>query len=151
MKRIFAVSVLLSVGFCVCAAGAFAETGNSCWVKIPFAFYAGDKLMPAGKYLFDMPRMSGFASGTMLQVSSPDGVLSQYLFSMRVDGITWSNDYHIAFSRYGDAYFLSKVRNGELGAQIFRSRTEKKLSSEYAKGSPSVSTYEMVLTPSRTR
>jgi hypothetical protein len=151
MKRVLSVTILMSLFVFAGAVVASAETENTGLIKIPFAFHAGSRLMPAGDYRIEMPEMGGFATGTMLKISTPDGVICEHLFSMRIDGVTTDNDYHVTFSKYGDSYLLSKVRNSNLGAQLARSQSEKKMSHEFAKGSPSVSTHELILSPSRAK
>jgi hypothetical protein len=151
MKKTLVVLFSLSALVLGIAVAASAQPPNAVWVKIPFAFHAGDQLMPAGEYLVEMPKMGGFAAGTMLRVISQDGANCQTMLSQRIFGITTDTDFHITFTKYGDAYFLSKVRNSDLGAELARSRTEKKVAGEYTKAAGSAATLDLVVDFSRAK
>jgi hypothetical protein len=155
MRKALAVLVSMSAvifGFAIGAAAAgSADTSYSVMLKIPFAFYAGDTQFPAGNYWIEMPAPLGAATGTLLRVSSRDGANCLNMFTMRVDGVSNDTDYHVTFNKYGDAYFLSKVRNSDLGAQLTRSRSEKKVASEYSRTSGAVASVEVVAAPSRAK
>jgi hypothetical protein len=151
MKRALAVMLFLSAAAWSGAVGASAATDNAVVVTIPFAFYAGDQLLPAGRYLIETPLMGGYASGSMVRIGTQDGSMCRYLLSMPMAGATADSDYHVTFSKLGDAYFLSQVRNSVNGAQLFRSRSHRRLSKEYAQGSPSVSFVELIFAAPRAR
>jgi hypothetical protein len=134
MKRALIVLFLVSaltLGFAIGASAMSASTGL---IRIPFAFHAGDQLMPAGDYYFEMPMSGRFATGTLVKVYSQTGSICQHLFSQAVDGGFTDNDWHVTFDKYGDTYFLSKVRNSDHGAELSISRSEKRLAAEYRKG-----------------
>lgn len=131
---------LLALGSSV---AAFAGLGNSAWIKVPFAFQAGDTLMPAGNYLFEMPRMGGFARGSMLRITSRDGSICQYLLSKNIGAAAADADWHISFAKYGDSYFLSKVRNSNYGAQIPKAASERKLASEFLRVQKAIAIVEL--------
>lgn len=116
---------------------------NAAYVKVPFAFQAGDTLMPAGTYLFEMPGMGGAASGSMLRIVSSDGSLCQSLFSRNISGTTVDNIWQISFAKYGDTYFLAKVRNGNVGAEITKATSEKKLAAEFLRSRKAIATVEL--------
>lgn len=148
MKRLLIVLFCLSALISGLSISASAQPQMGMWIKVPFAFHAGDRLMPAGKYLFEMPKMGGFATGTMLRVISLDGSECQHLLSQRINGVITDNDYHVTFTKYGETYFLNKVRNGDLGAALARSRAEKRVASEYSpKASGTVTSVELVGMP----
>ena len=141
-------ALLLVSGF---GFGATSESNTAVTVKIPFAFYAGNQQMPAGEYRIAMPRMGGFAIGSMLQVTSPDGSLCQYLFSTVGRPVTNDTDYHLIFNKYGDTYFLSRVRNSDRGAELAPSRVERRLSNEYSKTSPDVGVVDLTIPDPRVK
>jgi len=155
MSKVMAVLICLSAvifGFAMVASAAgTTDTTNSVLMKIPFAFHAGDKLFPAGQYRIELPQMGGYATGTIVRVSTPDGTECQYLFSMRSNGSVADTDYHVTFNKYGEEYFITKVRNSDLGVDFAKSRTEKKLASEHAKVSGAVSSVEVVSAPSKAK
>lgn len=125
--------VVLIFGF----VGSASAGENPVWVKVPFAFHAGNALLPAGDYLFNMQpgRISG---GSMLKIVSRDGSMCEQLFSQRIDGYGYAADVNVYFNRYGDSYFLSKVKGYELGAELSKSRTEKNVEVEYLQSSATV-------------
>jgi hypothetical protein len=155
MKRVLIVLFSLSAvifGFAVAAsAGGALEASNSVLMKIPFAFHAGDNLYPAGQYWIEMPRMGGYAAGTMVRISSQDGSSCQYLFSVRTRGVITDTDYHVTFNKYGDTYFLTKVRNSDLGAEVAQSHTEKKVASELAGKKGGVASIEVIAVHSKAK
>jgi len=155
MKRALIVLFSLSaviLGFAVAAsAGGALEASNSVLMKIPFAFHAGDNLYPAGQYWIEMPRMGGYSAGTMVRISSQDGSSCQHLFSVRTRGVTSDTDYHVTFTKYGDTYFLAKVRNSDLGAEVAQSRAEKKVASELAGKTGGVASVEVIAVHSKAK
>jgi len=155
MKKTLAVMFSLSLlvfGFAVTAsAGGLLEPNNSVLMRIPFAFHAGDNYFPAGNYRIEMPRMGGFAAGTMVKITSQDGADCQHLFSVRTEGNTIDTDFHVTFNKYGQDYFLSKVRANELGADVARSRTEKRIASEYAGKTHGTGSVEVVAVHSKAK
>ena len=153
MRKALVVLIALcavTFGFAM-GASARPDTAYSVLVNIPFGFYAGDQWMPAGKYFIDMTAFIGFASGSMLRVSSPDGLICQYLLTMRIDGTKNDTDYRVTFTKYGESYFLAKVTNSDLGAQAAKSRAERKLASEHAQASGAVTSVEVVAAPARAK
>ncbi len=153
MRKALVVLIALcavTFGFAM-GASARPDTPYSVLVNIPFGFYAGDQWMPAGKYFIDMTAFTGFASGSMLRVNSLDGSICQYLLTMRINGNTADTDYHVTFTKYGESYFLAKVTNSDLGAQVAKSRAERKLASEHAQASGAVTSVEVVAAPARAK
>jgi hypothetical protein len=153
MKKAFAVLACLCLMISGLAVGVSAETNNanSVLVNIPFAFHVDNKLVPSGDYYFDLPRIGASALGSIIRVTSADGEFCQYLHTMRVDGITTDTDYHVIFTKYGDSYFLSEVKNSEFGVELRRSRAEKELATEYDNASLAASTIELTAKPSRAK
>jgi len=155
MKRAMVVMVSLIVavfGIAITAsAGGPQEASNSVLMQIPFAFYAGNSYFPAGHYRVEMPRMGGFSAGTLVKITSQDGTDCEHLFSVRTDGNTRDTDYHVTFNKYGQDYFLVKVRGTELGADLPRSRTEKKIANEFAGKALAVASVEVVAVHSKAK
>jgi hypothetical protein len=136
-------AVIFGIAVAASAAGAL-EASNSVLMKIPFAFHAGDNLYPAGQYWIEMPRMGGYAAGTMVRIAAQDGSSCQYVFSVRTRGVNTDTDYHVTFNKYGDTYYLAKVRNSELGAEVAQSRSEKRAASEFAGKTGGITSVEVV-------
>jgi hypothetical protein len=151
MKKALAVSISLCALLVGLSPGAAAGPANGVLMNIPFSFYAGDQLMPSGKYIFDMPRFGNSAVGSLVRVTSPDGTYCTNVFSLVVNALKADNEYHVTFTRYGEQYFLSKVRNSTLGASLLTSRSEKAVAGEYRKSSGTVATIELVNTNSKAK
>jgi hypothetical protein len=117
----------LSVGFAAEPAQLNAVTLN-----IPFDFHVGDRLLPAGNYVVEMPAMSGYSTGSMLRIASEDREICQHQLTMRVSGVTYDNDFHVKFTKYGKSYFLSSVKNSFAGAELIKSKTEKRIAADMA-------------------
>ena len=131
--------------------GAAAGPANGVMMNIPFSFYTGGQLMPPGKYIFDMPRFGNGAVGSLVRVTTPDGTQCMNVFSQVVNAPKADNEYHVTFTKYGEQYFLSKVRNGSFGASIPTSRAEKAVAGEYRKTTGTVSTVELVYSHLKTK
>jgi len=143
MKR--AVTVLIVIGLLTGAAiAAVSLSATSVRINIPFAFHAGDQLMPAGEYWIELPNSSTLATGSMVRVASLDASLCQYLFSSPVVSMAKDTDWHLTFSKIGDQYFLATIRNSEVGAALPKSRSEKALAREYATGNTEAAVVHLI-------
>jgi len=151
MKRVLAVLVVLSALIFGFAIGAQAGPESRVWINIPFAFQAGDQLMPAGQYLFEFPRTGNFASGSLLKIATQDGSICQHLLSRTIQDVTKDADWQVSFTKYGDFYFLTKIRNNDLGAEVSKTRKEKELAAEYMQSLKPVAAVELKATHSKAR
>jgi hypothetical protein len=86
---------------------AFAGTGIGMSVNIPFDFYAGTQLMPAGEYKFEMGPLSGGSESSVI-MRTKDGTGVSILLT-RPDGKAGSLTNHLRFNQYGRKYFLSGI------------------------------------------
>ena len=151
MTKALAVSISLCALLVCLSPGAAAGPANGVMMNIPFPFYAGDQLMPSGKYIFDMPRFGNGAVGSLVRVTTPDGAQCMNVFSQVVNTLKADNEYHVTFTKYGEQYFLSKVRNSTIGASLPTSRSEKAVAGEYRKTTGPVATVELVYSHSKTK
>jgi hypothetical protein len=151
MKRAFVLVVLAGVLIFGLAISASAASNRGVAIKVPFAFEAGDQLLPAGTYYFELTKNGGYALGSMLRVTSKDGGICHYLLSRTIPGVRSENDWHISFVKYGDTYFLAKVRNNILGAELSKSKTEKQMADEFLHGQKAVANVELQSVYSRAR
>ena len=143
MKRALTVLLTLCAIWMGFAGVAAAQIEKLVWMKVPFPFYAGDKLLPAGQYSFAMPNMNGFTSGTIMRITAKDDSICQHMLSMRIDGVTASADIHVTFHKYGETYFLSHVRNSDLGAQLPKYPIEKVAQAKAAKALTPIASIEL--------
>ncbi len=133
MKRV--VTVLTFIGLIMgIGIAAVAASDPVARVRIPFAFHAGEQVMPAGEYWIGMPQSGSLARGAMLKIASLDGSLCQNLLSRPEAGSVADSDWRVTFSKVGDQYFLAGMRNSETGAQLAKSRAEKLFAREYGAG-----------------
>lgn len=143
MKRVLAAVLCVSALVFGLSIGASAAAEKAVLVKVPFPFQVGNALVPAGEYVFELPRMGSCATGSMLKVYSKDRTINHYLLSRTIPGVTSDQDWHIGFAGYGGSYFLAKVRNGNVGAELSKSQIEKKLAAEYLRDQKAVASLEL--------
>jgi hypothetical protein len=100
MKRIitiaiFALTTILGVGSASAQATAIR-------VKVPFAFTAGDKLLPPGTYTITL------VSADVIRIQDRDQHLSILSTETRNNRQSENGD-ELVFARYGDRYFLQEI------------------------------------------
>lgn len=97
-------------------------------VAIPFQFTVGEQTLPAGQYNFS----SGVARGVVGIWNKDTNKIYAATFQPGYVGRRPSEaDAVLVFQRYGEAYFLSEIRNG-MNATAY-SFPEAKLESEHRK------------------
>ncbi len=151
MKRALAVLVAACATIVGFALVAQAGPARAVLIDIPFAFQAGDQLMPAGQYRFEFPAAGNYATGSLLKISGQDGSVCQHLLSRSVRPVTTDTDWHVTFNKYGDDYFLTKIRSSELGAEVSRTRKEKQLAAEYLQALKPVAAVEVKATHTKAK
>ena len=134
MKRQVYAAIALTVLSGALAVGAAAQSRNRqlLTADIPFAFNAGSKTLPAGKYTVTVVNPS--SDRNVLQVRSSDGHFSVLL--QTTDMIGKSNPQaKLMFRRYGDQYFLSQawMAAERTGLAVLKSSAERQLQNELAK------------------
>jgi hypothetical protein len=113
------------------AAAAVAQTQpGDLVVNIPFAFLAGNRQMPSGKYVVSRTSNGG------LRIAGADNSSSYMFMSAHSIESRASQSPKLVFHRYDDTYFLSEVWNGDgrIGRQLPRSKEEKEILSAKANG-----------------
>ncbi len=120
----------LVIAFCFTAVmGSIAYAGSSpVRINVPFAFNAGDAVLPAGEYVLD------FAYPTNMKIWNVEGKEGVYVPVLRAPALTSVPEYSISFNRYGDKYFLAGMNNGDFKASVVKSGTEKKLAGKNIRG-----------------
>lgn len=95
----------LALAFAVCALlFAVAAQAQTVRANIPFAFVAGDRLMPAGEYRLVLDGRTG-----ILQLQ-PSGDLPMFLAAHRCQFSSSTGDGALIFHKYGDSHFLKRVK-----------------------------------------
>jgi hypothetical protein len=101
-KRFLKVMILLG-GLLVCTLAMNAQS-EVVTVHVPFAFQAGDKLLPAGDYSVDRGEVSN-----ILVIHGGSGNSSAFL-TMVVDSAAKADTASLVFARQGGTLVLSAIR-----------------------------------------
>jgi hypothetical protein len=130
-KQIISVAAVLFLS--IIAAGQCRAQQTPIVVNVPFAFQAGDKMLPAGEYRI---RRVLAADETIQLVRQSDGDASTMVTTLPVERRDAPSP-RMIFLRYGNEYFLAQIWTGETqGRQLYKSHTEKELAT--TKGSEEV-------------
>ena len=126
-KNLVVMSFVLVLGLMA----GFAFAGENMRINVPFAFYMGDQLFPAGEYRFDMSH-GNYATASLVNVWAPKGADNRLLMTAAgTDKSATANQ--LVFNKYGQKLFLSTISiNGYKAAlkalsleRELRSQTEK--------------------------
>ena len=105
-----------------------AESAPRMKVNIPFDFYLGDQMLPAGEYMIEMPNLiNATATGSIVVVRSEDGSVYHCIPAM-TGNYARNYAYQVTFHRYGGTYFFAKVQNSTFVSTLPPTRAEKELS-----------------------
>ena len=129
MKRqLFAGFALLLMVVCVASANAQSIV-YPIKVKIPFSFYADNKVMPEGEYT-----VSTVGTAAMVLLAGPQ--TSIFVSTTPSEKGRPAKDANaLIFHRVNDQYFLSSIwtADNRLGHELFRSQHEKELVAQSGK------------------
>ena len=127
MKK-FTVTALLTLAGLVSAGSAFAQFKHEVRAYVPFEFSVGNKMLPAGNYLFDS-ESTPTADNHALLVRNIDH--PQYHAMRLGDDGSWeqtplykADTERLVFDTYGGQYFLREVR-GPVGIMNLEFPTTK--------------------------
>src|SRR5512141_1980169 len=112
MKKTSFAVLALTVLVALAATSVYAQT-FSVRANIPFDFYVGSKLMPAGEYTFDTILGNGLGRIRSADLRTSMGVLFQ---PTTLPVGTSKETASLTFHRYDKTYFLSEVRDGYVSA-----------------------------------
>ncbi len=134
MKKTSAVTLSLVFMIFGIVIGATAGTPSRMFADIPFAFYAGGELLPAGEYVFEMTSPGNHAAtGSGVAISTRDGSVYTYLNAIRDDARGSSQVCAVSFTRIGGKYFISKVQNGAIVSGLPKTHAEKEMALAYSR------------------
>jgi hypothetical protein len=129
--------VVLSFAVVLSMMAGFAFAGENMRIDVPFAFYMGDQLFPAGEYGFTMNH-GNHATASIVNVWAPKGVDGMLLMtSAGTDKNATANQ--LVFNKYGQKLFLSTVAINGYKATLKVVNLEKELRSQ-AEQAPGVIT-----------
>jgi hypothetical protein len=128
MKKRLNVAVLvltIAVSFAV-----FTKAGDptTLHVNVPFDFYVGKDLMPAGSYVVQLDRITqASALGSRLVVRKKGSETRHVVTTVpgHLNGIQSTS--RVVFRKYDDAYFLAQVNSYGTVCDLTRSRVEKEM------------------------
>ena len=105
MKRNL-ITLSFVVVFVLMAGFTFANEDIS--IDIPFAFYAGDQIFPAGQYHFDM-NFDKRATGSFVCIWAPKGITNKILITTAGSNHKNATANQLVFNKYGPKLFLFTV------------------------------------------
>ena len=108
---------------------AHAQTPARAVIRVPFDFYAGQKLMPAGRYAVRPVSQQG---SKMLLIQSEDGRHAAAVLTNEDGGKAPAEGASLTFRQYDDRYFLARVfiTGAAPGRELPASNAEKKFRTE---------------------
>ncbi|MGA7856042.1 MAG: hypothetical protein WCA15_22165 [Candidatus Acidiferrales bacterium] len=115
--------------------------------KVPFAFQAGSKMMPAGKY--QVQRAFMHATSTQL-IRNTDSSVYTFVLTNGIGSSDKDPNPRLIFHCYNneDECFLSEIWNGNgQGMKLLESRREKELSRAAAENELAVVSVPLTVTP----
>jgi hypothetical protein len=128
-KQALAVAVALVVS--ITAAGVCFAHRRVVLANIPFAFEAGNKTLPAGRYEIETVPTG---AGTLQRIRLVDGDAQVTVHTIAVASAGRKSEPQLIFHRYGRGYFLAQIWNGEgKGQQLYKSAREKEMASTGAR------------------
>jgi hypothetical protein len=121
-------------GFVVAMITAFAavtvvaDSYTSIEVDVPFAFNAGQSMLPAGKYKI---RSGGSITNSVTRITSADEKKTVYLSTLSARSGVSKEKTVVTFHRYGNQYFLYQVwaEGDNTGTEVPKSSREKRVAS----------------------
>jgi hypothetical protein len=119
-----AVLLVTSFGF----AGSKVEMS----IDVPFAFYAGDQLLAAGKYIITVNSGSVSAAPVITFKTKYGKKVCELAAQMK--SAAASSDQLLQFNDYGDKHFLSGISIRKLHATVSMSEAERQIKSQTEKG-----------------
>jgi hypothetical protein len=96
------VLAIAALALTILAPGAFAQTRDYRF-QIPFDFYAGGQLMPAGNYT-----ITQHASSRATQIHDGNGNITTVLPLATINRVIGNN--RLVFNRYGSLHFLTEMQ-----------------------------------------
>ncbi len=100
---------------------AFAAQAQTVRANIPFAFVAGDRMLPAGQYTINLDSRSG-----LVQIQ-PGEDLPLFLSARNCQFGVSEDRGSLVFHKYGESYFLRRVKTSATreGYEFIPTRGEK--------------------------
>lgn len=142
MKKIvskFGILLASSLAVVAIAANANAQDANLMRTHIPFAFLAGEQMMPAGDYMVRINSTHQVADLSPLQTTDVRRVALKPASSRRP--ARTGEEGVLTFVKYGDKYVLRGIwpHGGAMGEEVRTSKAEIELAKTVGAGTPAAS------------
>jgi hypothetical protein len=128
MKRNL-VLLNFAVAFVLMASFGFAVSGATMRITVPFDFYAGTALMPAGDYTFELTASTA-PTGSLVTISNPAG-LGLCILGARPGAAAAISQ--VMFNKYENRYFLANVSMQGFAAEVKMQNLEKEVRAQIQK------------------
>jgi hypothetical protein len=125
MKRqALMILTTLSLLVMLTATSVYAQCDMRLEVNIPFAFFVGNNILPAGKYT-----VSHMIQGLLL-IRSEDGSAVQIFSTLDTQASKSRDESSLVFNRYGDQHFLATIWTAgtDTGHVLYEFRAEREIS-----------------------
>ena len=128
MKK-FTITALLTLAGLVSAGSAFAQIKHEVRAYVPFEFSVGDRMLPAGNYVFDSESTPAGDNHVLLvrNIDHP-----QYAAVTIGNDGSWAqtpfykaDTERLVFDNYGGQYFLREIRGLSLNLEFPTTKAEK--------------------------
>ena len=125
MKKTVFLGILAVLLFGV-VAGAPARSAVALLANVPFDFYVGKDLLPAGAYRFEMGGMTPFsAKSSSLVIRGQNGDIATVTFTLPEPASSTVAQDRLLFNRYGSTYFLASIECLEFHASLTKTKVER--------------------------
>ena len=116
MKTLISLLILAAGSATLCAQNSLSVTAD-----IPFAFYVGDRQMPAGEY------QTVQLGQVLVMVQHADGKEAAFRSMIPASAKDRPTTSSLVFRNYGDRYFLAKIwrAGSQRGAEFSKSKKER--------------------------
>ncbi len=123
-SRVAVVAALLTATFFLLSVDLAQAQSTKARATIPFAFYWGEGMLPAGNY-----DVTSFEYGGILRLTNRDTRTSAVFNTISVSRLASEANPKLIFHRYGDDYFLAEMWWGGRsdGRKLLPSKAEREL------------------------
>ena len=126
-SRVAIVAALLIATFFLLSVDLAQAQSTRVRATIPFAFYWGEGMLPAGNY-----DVASFGDGGIVRLTNRDTRTSAVFTTISMSHLASEPNPKLIFHRYGDDYFLAEMWWGGRsdGRKLLPSKAERELAQE---------------------
>ncbi len=131
MKKTTTVMMVLGAVLLVGTLSLAVAPAQALRVNVPFEFYVGKDLLPAGEYIFDMQSPTGYsATASSVLIRDGSGEALRWIWTMPNQVLPRDPANQLTFHRYGDTHFLAKIECNGYTAGLKVTPQERELLAE---------------------